>query len=81
MQRVIDRINPQYLADLEAEIARSNKPGELLYVDVRKELGDFQYYVAAHNAFQLGTGLDTAASDLVERARDSKNLRGPEGDA
>ncbi len=78
MTTIKDRIDPKYLVDLEAEIARDNSPGDFLHVDVREQMGDTEYYVAAYNMFQGGCRLNTAASALLERARDLHGLRSPE---
>ncbi len=78
MTTIKDRIDPKYLVDLEAEISRDNSPGDFLHVDVREQMGDTDYYVAAYNMFQSGCRLNTAASALLERARDLQRLRSPE---
>ncbi len=78
MKTIKDRIDPKYLVDLEAEIARDNSPGDFLHVDVREQMGDTYYYVAAYNLSQSGCRLNTAASALLERARDLQRLRSPE---
>ncbi len=78
MTTVKDRIDPKYLVDLEAEIARDNSPGDFLHVDVREQMGDTQYYVGAYFMFQSGCRLNTAASALLEHARVLQRLRSPE---
>jgi hypothetical protein len=78
MTTVKDRIDPKYLVDLETEIARDNSPGDFLHVDVREQMGDIYYYDAAYNMFQSGCRLNTAASALLERARDLQRLRSRE---
>ena len=78
MTTIKDRIDPKYLVDLEAEIARDNSPGDFLHVDVREQMGDTEYYVAAYNMFQGGCRLNTAASALLEHARVLQRLRSPE---
>ena len=78
MPTVKDRTDPKFLEDLAAEIVRFNKPDDFMYVDVLKELGETEYYVAAYNMFQGGCSLDKAASALLERAADLHRLRSPE---
>jgi len=58
----------KYLEDLEALLAESDLPSDILCASVRAAMGDKAYYGAVSEMCQRGRPVDEAARQIKERA-------------
>lgn len=67
----------KYLEELEAVLAKTDVPEEILPNDIREVMGDREYYGAASEGCQLGKSVQEAASHMKELALALHLLDGP----